>query len=250
MNANTLKKVHRFGKVGKAILTGLLALYILAAVAMGIINYDLAQIPANFLTATVQTQLTCQGHSGYIGTMWRQLGGTMVFPPDGDAAAQLGEDGTSTLSEPGMELFGMTFSSAMVYRQGDEQVLEAATAPKVYRVGFVQLAMLSVMLTAVASVAALWLLRKLFKVIEGCQSVFCEELVKKMKAFGWSLLPVAVLASVSETLCRELTGLNVGLNGSGAQIRWEWLIAFAVTMCLTVVFHYGVQLQRESDETL
>ena len=250
MNANTLKRVHQFGRVGKIILTGLLAVDILAAVAMGIINYDLAQIPANFLTATVRTQVTCQGHSSYIGTMWRELGGTMVFPPDGDAAAQLGEDGTSTLSEPGMELFGMTFSSAMVYQQGDEQVLEATTAPKVYSVGFVQLAMLSVMLTAVAMAVAAGMLRQMFQVIAGCETIFCDELVRKMKAAGWSLLPVAVLASVSETLCRELMGLNVGLNGIGAQIRWEWLIAFAVTMCLTVVFHYGVQLQRESDETL
>lgn len=246
MNANTLKRVHQFGKVGKAILTGLLALYILAAVAMGIINYDLAQIPANFLTATVQTQLTCQGHSGYIGTMWRQLGGTMVFPPDGDAAAQLGEDGTSTLSEPGMELFGMTFSSAMVYQQGDEQVLEAATAPKVYRVGFVQLAMLSVMLTAVAMAVAAGMLRQMFQVIAGCETVFCDELVKKMRAAGWSLLPVAVLASAAETVARRFMATGV----TGVYIQWGLLIAFAVTMCLTVVFHYGVQLQRESDETL
>ena len=100
--------------------------------------------------------------------------------------------------------------------------------------------------TAAATAAALWLLRRMFKVIAGCETVFCEELVKKMKAFGWSLLPVALFDSVSATLARSF--MTAGT--SGVYIVWGWLIAFAVTMCLTVVFHYGVQLQRESDETL
>ena len=101
-------------------------------------------------------------------------------------------------------------------------------------------------LASAASVAALWLLRKLFKALEGCDSVFCEELVKRMKAFGWSLLPLAVLASVAETVARRFMAAGV----TAVYIQWGLLIAFAVTMCLAVVFRYGVKLQRESDETL
>ena len=60
------------------------------------------------------------------------------------------------------------------------------------------------------------------------------------------MLPGAVLASVAETVARRFMATGV----TGVYIQWGLLIAFAVTMCLTVVFHYGVQLQRESDETL
>ena len=98
----------------------------------------------------------------------------------------------------------------------------------------------------IAGAAALWLLRRMFKVISGCETVFCEELVKKMKAFGWSLLPLAVLASVAETVARRFMAAGV----TAVYIQWGLLIAFAVTMCLAVVFRYGVKLQRESDETL
>ena len=56
----------------------------------------------------------------------------------------------------------------------------------------------------------------------------------------------AVLASVAETVARRFMAAGV----TAVYIQWGLLIAFAVTMCLAVVFRYGVKLQRESDETL
>ena len=56
----------------------------------------------------------------------------------------------------------------------------------------------------------------------------------------------ALLASVAETVARRF----MSAGATAVYIQWGLLIAFAVTMCLTVVFHYGVQLQKESDETL
>lgn len=79
------------------------------------------------------------------------------------------------------------------------------------------------------------------------ESPFCEELVKKLKAFGLSLLPAALAATIGDTLSTAF--LSAGKD-NGIQIQWGLLIAFAVTMCLVTVFRYGVQLQKESDETL
>lgn len=75
----------------------------------------------------------------------------------------------------------------------------------------------------------------------------CNELVKKMRTFGFSLLPVALFATIGETLSTAF--LSAGRD-TGISIQWGVLIAFAVTMCLVTVFKYGVQLQKESDETL
>ena len=91
------------------------------------------------------------------------------------------------------------------------------------------------------------LLKRLFAVLAKCESPFCEELVKKMKAFGFSLLPVALFATIGETLSTAF--LSAGRD-TGISIQWGVLIAFAVTMCLVTVFKYGIQLQKESDETL
>ena len=39
-------------------------------------------------------------------------------------------------------------------------------------------------------------------------------------------------------------------KSTNVSIQWGILIAFVVTMALVAVFKYGVQLQKESDETL
>ena len=100
---------------------------------------------------------------------------------------------------------------------------------------------------AASAASALFMLKRLFAVLAKCESPFCEELVNKMKAFGFSLLPVALFATIGETLSTAF--LSAGRD-TGISIQWGVLIAFAVTMCLVTVFKYGVQLQKESDETL
>ena len=213
MNANTLKKVHQFGKVGKIVLTVLLVLSIVATVAAALATVAMAVLPRDAIVVTMTNQTSYQGSSEAMESMWRTQ--------TGQAAGEGWQNGRVT-------------------------VIETTSAPISFNCGDAARLLLLTGLFSAALAAALWLLRRMFKVIAGCETVFCEELVKKMKAFGWSLLPVALFDSVSATLARSF--MTAGT--SGVYIVWGWLIAFAVTMCLTVVFHYGVQLQRESDETL
>ncbi len=232
MNANTLKRVHQFGKVGKIVLTVLLVLNILATAAAGLAAAALGGVSRETVSVSVTSQATYQGRGRFMQSMWQTLTGSWAAEEQQDQAA--------------VTLFGSLYTSAAMRREGEQIVIETVSAPNTYTCADAARLLVFTALASAASVAALWLLRKLFKVIEGCQSVFCEELVKKMKAFGWSLLPVAVLASAAETVARRFMATGV----TGIYIQWGLLIAFAVTMCLTVVFHYGVQLQRESDETL
>ena len=232
MNANTLKRVHQFGKVGKIVLTVLLVLNILATAAAGLAAAALGGVSRETVSVSVTSQATYQGRGRFMQSMWQTLTGSWAAEEQQDQAA--------------VTLFGSLYTSTAMRREGEQIVIETVSAPNMYTCADAARLLVFTALASAASVAALCLLRKLFKVIEGCQSVFCEELVKKMKAFGWSLLPVAVLASVAETVARRFMATGV----TGVYIQWGLLIAFAVTMCLTVVFHYGVQLQRESDETL
>lgn len=92
-----------------------------------------------------------------------------------------------------------------------------------------------------------WMLRRLFAVLTKCESPFCCEVVNRMRSFGFSLLPVAAFASIGETMLESFLTAGKSTNVS---IQWGILIAFVVTMSLVAVFKYGVQLQKESDETL
>ena len=99
---------------------------------------------------------------------------------------------------------------------------------------------------AASAAGALWMLRGLFAVLTRCDSPFCGDVVARLRSFGFSLLPVAVFASASDTL----TGRFLSAGKGGVSIQWGILLAFVVTMALVAVFRYGVQLQKESDETL
>lgn len=225
MNANTLKRVHQFGKVGKIILTVLLVLNILATAAAGATSAVMVALPRDTVSVSVTSQAVYQSSGRFAEELWQVLMGGRQF-----------------------EAVAVTngYISADMHMQDDQMMIETTTAPMTYSCGDVVRILLFAALASAATAVMLWLLRKLFKTIEGCESVFCEELVKRMKAFGWSLLPLAVLASVAETAARRFMATGV----TAIYIQWGLLIAFAVTMCLAVVFRYGVKLQRESDETL
>ena len=225
MNANTLKRVHQFGKVGKIVLTVLLVLNILAAAAAGATAAVMAALPRDTVSVSVTGHAVYQSRGQFAEDLWQVLMGGRQFE---DVAVTNG------------------YASAEMHMQDGQMVIETTTAPMIYSCGDVVRILLFAALASAATAVMLWLLRKLFKTLEGCESVFCEELVKRMKAFGWSLLPLAVLASVAETVTRRFMAAGV----TAVYIQWGLLIAFAVTMCLAVVFRYGVKLQKESDETL
>ena len=90
-------------------------------------------------------------------------------------------------------------------------------------------------------------LRALFRALAADGSPFSEAVVRKMRAFSFALIPVAVFSSAGETLAFAF--LSAGRDG-GICIQWGVAAAFLITLCLATVFRYGVQLQRESDETL
>ena len=125
--------------------------------------------------------------------------------------------------------------------------MEAEAAPAEYNAKDLTRIFLFLTLFAASTTAALWMLQRLFAALTKCDSPFCGEVVTKMRRFGFFLLPVAVFASVSETLLESF--LSAG-RSTDIRIQWGILIAFVVTMALVAVFRYGVQLQKESDETL
>lgn len=75
---------------------------------------------------------------------------------------------------------------------------------------------------------------KFAKSLEVCNSPFEENVIKRMKSFGISLIPWAVIALL---ISGNLSGIVVAL------------IVFVILLFMSI-FKYGAQLQQESDETL
>ncbi len=253
MNSKTLSNFHKFGKVGKITMTVLMVIAILTAAASCVATIYVSTLPKDALTVRVTNHAEFRINEKNFDSLWDILADGFSYAGDASPEAML-SGGNDKIIPPedqdfNMELsfFNQSFSSAKIHSEENTKVIEATSSPAEYRSANLVSVLIFATLFAASAAAALFMLKRLFAVLAKCESPFCEELVTKMKAFGFSLLPVALFATIGETLSTAF--LSAGRD-TGISIQWGVLIAFAVTMCLVTVFKYGIQLQKESDETL
>lgn len=253
MNEKTRANINRFGRVGKIILTVLLIAAILAAILGGAAAIAVATLPKDAVKVSVTEHATFTIQESTFPSVWSMLADGFAYTADQDPSALLQDEVSDFLPPENTELdtnlhfFHQSYSSAKIHSEGGEKVIEADSAPVEYRSSDLVTLFVFAALFAASAAVALWMLRKLFQVLSVCDSPFCMELVAKLRAFGFSLLPVAVFASLGETWAIRF--LSAG-QITGVSVQWGVLLTFVVTMCLVTVFRYGVQLQKESDETL
>ena len=253
MNSKTLSKIHKFGKAGKLVMTVLMVVAMIAAAASLAATIFVASLPKDAVTVRVTNHAEFRINANEFDSLWDILGGNFSYATDKDPEDMLkGENGKiappeNQEFETELAFFNQSYSSAEISSDGSTKVIDASSLPSEYRSSDLVAVLVFLTLFVASVAAALFVLRKLFAVLAVCDSPFCEEFVQKMKAFGFALLPVALFATVGETLSTAF--LSAGRD-TGVCVQWGVLIAFAVTMCLVTVFKYGVQLQKESDETL
>lgn len=251
MSPDTISKYRRFGKAGKIVMTVLSVIAALVAACCMAAAVFVATLPKDALTVRVVEQTEFRFNSESFSTLWNILGGRFAYAGEGDPSYLFEEgsvvppDGQAFSAE--LRVVDREYDSAEISTDGADKVMTAEAAPAEYQVNDLKRVFAFAALLAASAAAALWMLRRLFGALTKCESPFCQEVVAKMRSFGFSLLPVAVFASVSETLLDSFLAAG---RGSHVSIQWGVLIAFGVTMALVEVFKYGVRLQRESDETL
>lgn len=253
MNSNTLSKFRLFGKVGKILMTILSVIAALAAVCCCTAAIFTASLPADALTVRVVEHAEFRFNETSFGALWNILGGSFTYSGE-YSPEHIFADGKSSVTPPENSKFeaeltlpDRTYASAEIHSNGNTKIMEAESAPSEYNAKSLLSVFIFAALLSAALTAALWLLRGLFAALIKCETPFCPAVVSKLKGFAFALLPAAVFASVGETMAESF--LSAG-RLVGIRIQWGFLIAFAVTMALAAVFKYGVQLQKESDETL
>lgn len=254
MNVKTLSNVNRFGKVGKIVMTILL----IAAVIVTLLNCTAAiytaTLPKDAVNVTVTNNAEFKINEKSFSAVWSMLTEGFSYASDKDPSDMMKDDGGSkilptenTELDTDLKFFNQSYSSAAIRSEGSEKIVEAKSSPSEYRSSDLVILFIFASLFSASVAVALLMLQKLFKVLSVCESPFCTDFVSKLRTFGYSLIPVAVFASVGETLAIRF--LSAG-RSTGISVQWGVAVAFAVTMCLVTVFRYGVQLQKESDETL
>lgn len=252
MNSDTLSKFRLFGKAGRIVTTVLAAVCLLITLACCYAAAFVATLPENALTVRVVEQTELRFNADSFDTLWNILGGSFSYTGE-SMPDHLLDSGEKSVTPPENEqfqaelkLFDRSYDSAEFSSDKNENVLRAEASPAQYNAKDLINVFAFAALLAASATAALWMLRRLFAALTKCDSPFCDEVVSKMRGFAYSLLPLAVFASVSETLTESF--LSAGK--SSVAIQWGVLVAFVVVLALVAVFRYGVGLQKESDETL
>ncbi len=101
--------------------------------------------------------------------------------------------------------------------------------------------------TSITVIFALLAIKNLLKYISSCSTPFDNNVVKKMRLFGFALIPVAVFSSVTGIITSIL--LNPS-NQFNLYINKALLAAIIMVFVVAYILKYGILLQKESDETL
>ena len=253
MNQSISKKVNRFGKIGNILITILLIAGILVTALLAAGTIWLAALPRDAVEVRIADHAQIRIDGEYFAKLWSLLADGFSYS-SGDEPSALLPDAEQSLVPPenqeiGAEipLFQYRFSSAIIRSEGETKVIEAASDTSVYHSGDLIRVLVAGIVFLLSVLASLFTLKCLFKSIAKCASPFSDGVVKKMRCFSYSLIPVAVFAFAAETLAQNF--LSAGRE-AGICIQWGVVIAFFVAICLVTVFRYGVALQKESDETL
>lgn len=253
MNSDTISKFRLFGKAGKIVMTVLAVIAAIITISCCIAAAFVAALPDNALTVRVIENTELRFNAESFDTLWNIIGGNFSYSGESSPEYMLGE-GAGKVTPPEdqqfkteLKLFNRSYDSAEIHSDGNMKVMQAEASPAEYNASDLTKVFIFAALFAASATVALWLLRGMFAVLTKCEPPFCNEVVAKMRGFGFSLLPVAVFASAAETMLESFFTAGKSTNVS---IQWGILIAFVVTMALVAVFRYGVCLQKESDETL
>lgn len=223
MKNDNIKKINGLGKVMRIILNIAKALMIVVSVCVliagiaivGFLPSDVVKSTGSFVWQTVEDDTNLPS----------VFGGTIIEMEEGkDSIDILGftaEYQTDITSSDGGDV--TTYDTTGSFTLSDARILK------------ILLAVLfgAIELICITFIIALFFGARLAKALEKCESPFEDNVLRAMKAFGFSLIPWALINFSSG-------------NASGLAV----VIIVLVVMLFAYIFNYGAQLQKESDETL
>ncbi|MBR4450213.1 MAG: DUF2975 domain-containing protein [Clostridia bacterium] len=241
MDSKNKKTINTIGKIGRVVSTIMLVLTILAAAAVLACTAGAAFLPKETIDITLDGDINITS----AGTLFAKLDKLLDIKQEGDGA-QVNLAGTGDV----------TVSIA-----GDDDILEDSNLTKIdngYKIdinnrkislntGRLVYCLAVSLLSCICTVAVLIMVRSLMKSLEVCETPFSDEIIKNMKRFGWSLVPFAFLRGIDKTALSSIASKSVDFS---IGIDFTVIAGILVVFMLAVIFTYGAQLQKESDETL
>lgn len=236
------RKVNRIGLAGQII--SIILIILMAVACFGCLagGIGLLIIPDDSVKIGATTQMDASVDKELLGSFFDKI------PEDmNDIDAELSVNGTE-------------FETLKMEKTDNTLLFSGLSA----RVDFNVKKLASAAFAGVAYCAALLVvfvfLKRLSDGFRRCDTPFSDDVIHRVTVFAWVLVGGAVAMSVAESIANSMLNrsldLSFSLNPSGISSGLSVSFSFApilislLVLFLTIIFRYGAQLQKQSDETL
>ncbi len=240
---NKIKKnSNRIGLGGQIVTSVLIVLMSVACLGCLIGGIALAVLPNDAVTIGVKGDLDVTVGESLIGRWMDEI------PDDPqELNAKLGINGTE-------------YNEMQMQKTADGLLIHAASDRIEFQLKRLATAVFSGLVYCAALLVVFIFLKRLCDAFRHCDTPFSDGVIRRMTVFAWVLMIGAVLSSAAEAvgnaMIRRSIDLSFSLNPADMNTGFEVSFSFApilialILLFLTMIFRYGAELQKESDETL
>lgn len=235
MKQEVVAKINKFGKVGEVIANICRIVVIMGVVVLLVAGIMLlAVMPKNMMNINVKTVMGLTFDAATIGE-------TFATEDVTEMEASLREEFNGNVTANGEEL---VISDVVV--NGDVMEITAETDKvELFGKGKVVIFLIMQLLQMAVAIVTITFIIKLCKEFKTCETPFSNDVIKRMKQVGYSLIPWCFTYPTAEAAANFMVSNNLNLS-----IDLGMIIMVLVVIALTHIFKYGAMLQQESDETL
>lgn len=235
MKQEVVTKINKFGKVGEVIANICRIVVIMGMVFLLVAGIMLlAVMPKNMMNINVKTVMGLTFDAATIGE-------TFATEDVTEMEASLREEFNGNVTANGEEL---VISDVVV--NGDVMEITAETDKvELLSKGKVVIFLIMQLLQMAVAIVTITFIIKLCKEFKTCETPFSNDVIKRMKQVGYSLIPWCFTYPTAEAAANFMVSNNLNLS-----IDLGMIIMVLVVIALTHIFKYGAMLQQESDETL
>ena len=237
MENNSIKKINVAGKVGYviSILLIIISIACMVCIAIGIVGS--AMVKDDIISVNVSTGIDINSRTDFFDKAQKfiKIDGVQNLS---DLISADGEDFYPEDSD----------ISQISVKKNDNGGLfvNATVGERKFSTNKILAALVVTFAYFTAITVALYMVKALMKALRECESPFSENVVAKMSAFAYSLIPVCAIHMLNGGIWGAV-GSNSSFNMT---IDLGSILLVAVVFILVAVFKYGAQLQKDADETL
>jgi len=228
LKETAIKKINSFGKIG-CIITNIAKVFLVLSMAL-LIGFGIFCVvfPEDFLNITFDTKANITVDMEAIGQTIDDIDEEKFKSVTFSANGKEYGDGEITVDGNKFMVDAKADDLSFSFRKGGLIMFGTAIEVAVIFVVFI-------------------FVGRLCKALRKCETPFEENVINKIKAVGYSLIPMVVLSSIEESIMGSILsgGLTIYFN-----IEFQYIIIMAIVFALAYIFNYGAMLQQESDETL